>query len=102
MRRSLRGSFVKINNSMKIKPLDFVKTRAGNIALVTEVSNTQGMYTASVTFIGTPVNYDYNAWHAFENLEYIDNLPNILARGLQHPFSSGKDFTASIFKRETQ
>ena len=81
-----------------MKPLDFVRIKAGNIALVTEINvMQQGGLQASVTFIGKPVGYDYNAWHHEEDLEVIDSLPRLLSIGLCHPFGSGKEQAKQAF-----
>lgn len=69
------------------KPLDIVKTKAGTIALVTEVSDKK----CSVSFITEPTCYDYNAWHDFEELEYLNNIPSLLANGLAHPMGLNGD-----------
>jgi len=36
-----------------MKPLDFIKTKKGNISTITEVSISQGVLTASIEFLGT-------------------------------------------------
>ena len=81
-----------------MKPLDFVRTKAGNIALVVEVNTRQqGGLQASVSFIGEPTNYDYNAWHDEEDLEVINSLPRLLSLRLCHPFGQGKEPAKAAF-----
>ena len=72
-----------------MKPLDFVKTPKGNIAIITETNNLGAQ--ASITFIGrqNPDN-EKNAWWYSNELEVIDNLPLLLAYSTAHPFGQGR------------
>jgi len=67
-----------------MKPLDFVKTKKGNIGMITEVSTTQGRRSASISFLGTFEDEKY-AWWGKDEFEIIDNLPDLLSRNLKHP-----------------
>jgi hypothetical protein len=71
-----------------VKPLDFVKTPKGNIAIITEVSGGE----ASIEFIGEPPigKREHNAWWDFDELKLIDSLPNLMARTMSHPFGTGR------------
>jgi hypothetical protein len=71
-----------------MKPLDFVKTRKGNLGMITEVSTCQGNLTASVAFLGT-FEGEKTAWWGADELEVVDNLPDLLSRNLNHPFGTG-------------
>lgn len=79
-----------------MKPLDFVKTPKGNIALVTE-TNEKGKQ-ASITFIGceNPDN-EQNAWWDDSELTVIDSLPYLLSRSTCHPFGSGESDSEHFF-----
>lgn len=70
-----------------MKPLDFVKTPKGNFAIIQEVSESG----ASIEFIGEvpKFNREKSAWWDVEELQIIDNLPNLLARTMAHPFGTG-------------
>jgi len=83
----------------KMQPLDFVRTKeGGHIGIITEVSRTQGIRSASIEFIGGPY-YETSEsgglsmclksawWHADE-FEIIDSLPDLLSRELKHPFGN--------------
>lgn len=74
-----------------MKPLDFVKTKAGNIGIITEVQGGLGEESASISFLNS-FNTHYEektAWWKKNELEVIDNLPDILSRNLKHPFGTG-------------
>jgi hypothetical protein len=80
-----------------MKPLDFVKTPKGNIALVTETNN--GGKMASIAFIGggNPSG-EHNAWwRECDGLIVIDSLPRILALNTAHPFGTGRDDVKLFF-----
>lgn len=78
-----------------LKPLDFVKTPDGSFGIVTEITNGSGY---SILFIG-PSNGEKNAWwYPGEGLEYLDNLPKVLAVGLCHPFGNGRKYAEEAFK----
>lgn len=86
----------------RLKPLDFVKTPSGNIAIVTEVNAVnydQTKQQASITFIGEqlPGTNDYNSWWAEEDLQIIDSLPRILSMCMKHPFGNGKEKVDEYF-----
>ena len=60
-----------------MKPLDFVKTPRGNIAIITET--TAGGTKASVMFLGgQKTSSEKSAWWDETELEVIDNLPRLL------------------------
>jgi hypothetical protein len=87
---------MKIHEKRSIKPLDFVKTPKGNIAMIKEVneyskSDNGRSNQYSIIFLGggNP-NQERNAWWYQSELEVIDNLPSLLARNLIHPFGCGK------------
>lgn len=80
-----------------MKPLDFVKTPKGGIAIITEVNFGQGLdYSSdydqcSISFIGDNDTGEKNAWwDNSDGLVVIDNLAALLARKLIHPFGKGK------------
>lgn len=70
-----------------MKPLDFVKTKKGNIALVTEVRDTQGELNASIRFLEKlePGYGEKNAWWTEDELTIIGSLPDLLSQNLSHP-----------------
>jgi hypothetical protein len=76
-----------------LKPLDFVKTPKGNIAIVTEINEKDygSGISVSIEFLGggNPTG-EKNAWWDMDELAVVDNLPSLLARNLVHPFGSGK------------
>lgn len=83
--------------TLGLKPLDFVKTPKGAIALVTETNN--GGKEASISFIGggNPT-YEKNAWwKAGEGLIKIDSLPWLIARATAHPFGRGLEDAKNVF-----
>ena len=71
-----------------MKPLDFVKTKMGNIGMITEVSTSQGMLAASVEFLHG-FKGEKSAWWEADEFEIIDNLPDLLSRTLIHPYGIG-------------
>lgn len=83
-----------------MKPLDFVRTPKGNVALITE-TNGEGS-AASITFIGHPNPMEHNAWWIEAELTVLDNLPRMLARGMCHPFGQGEDDAVAAFPGELQ
>lgn len=81
-----------------MKPLDFVRTPNGAIAIVTETNMTQGHHIACIDFIGTNLTQERNAWWYEEELQVIDSLPHLLARELAHPFGRGLEMADKFFK----
>ena len=74
----------------EIKPLDFVLTPGGNIALVDETNGDAGSIEVSITFINPEHGEERNAWWREEELKVINSLPYILANGIRHPFGKGQ------------
>lgn len=72
-----------------IRPLDFVLTPKGNIALVDETNGDDESVEVSITFINPEHGGERNAWWREEELKIINSLPYILADGMRHPFGSG-------------
>jgi hypothetical protein len=75
---------------IKLRPLDFVRTPGGGIALVSEV-NPSG--DASITYLGggNP-SHEKNAWwYPHEGLVVLDSLPRLLAGMMHHPFGLNRD-----------
>lgn len=70
-----------------MKPLDFIKTKRGDIGMITEVSEHEDGNTASIEFLGTFEGYKTAWWHKHE-FEIIDNLPDLLSRELAHPMGT--------------
>lgn len=84
-----------------MKPLDFVRTPKGNVALITETyTRNDGRQQASIMFIGHPNPMEHNAWHDEADLTVIDNLPRMMARGMRHPFGQGEDDAVAAFPGE--
>ena len=73
----------------EIRPLDFVLTPEGNIALVDETNENDGLIEVSITFINPEHGRERNAWWKEEDLKIINSLPYILADGMRHPFGKG-------------
>ena len=73
----------------EIRPLDFVLTPEGNIALVDETNGDAGSIEVSITFINPEHGEEYNSWWKEEDLKVINSLPYILANGMRHPFGKG-------------
>lgn len=84
----------------KIKPLDFVKTPKGNIAIVTEIHEKDygSGIDVCVEFLGggNPSN-EHNAWWDSSELKVVDNLPSLLSRNLAHPFGDGEEPALKIY-----
>lgn len=78
----------------KIQPLDFVRTPEGAIAFVIE--GTQKHLSIDYFGGGNPTG-EKNAWWDGDELEYLDNLPSLLARNLPHPFTDGDKESLEIF-----
>ena len=74
----------------EIRPLDFVLTPGGNIALVNETNEDNGLINVSITFINPEHGEEHNAWWREEDLKVINSLPYILANGMRHPFGKGQ------------
>ena len=72
-----------------IRPLDFVLTPKGNIALVDETNGDDESVEVSITFINPEHGGERNAWWREEELKVINSLPYILADGMRHPFGRG-------------
>ena len=72
-----------------IRPLDFVLTPKGNIALVNETNGDDESVEVSITFINPEHGEERNAWWREEELKVINSLPYILANGMRHPFGRG-------------
>jgi hypothetical protein len=102
------------------RPLDIVKTPAGQVGLVTECScqlpgnhgnnpeaqlawlrewsETADFYRSySVRIFGANDAGEKSAWYDPDELTVIDSLPRVLAKGLEHAFSSGDQFTELHF-----
>lgn len=75
-----------------MKPLDFVKTPNGNVAMVVETNSVaaDGYRTAVIAFVGRNVDNERLAWWGENELVVIDNLPRLLAHNMSHPFGTGK------------
>jgi len=59
--------------------------------MITEVSTTQGINTASIEFLNPfqgqgEGQENMTAWWHEDEIEIIDNLPDLLSRELKHPF----------------
>jgi hypothetical protein len=67
------------------KPLDFVETPEGAVAII---SNVDYEGKASIEFLYEPHGDEPNAWWNPGMLEVINSLPRLLARMAAHPFSS--------------
>lgn len=85
-----------------MKPLDFVKTPKGAIAMITEVQLPDGnisWHQCSISFLGggNPTQEKNAWWTEDDGLILIDNLPSLLARNLAHPFSSHKEDATLIY-----
>lgn len=79
------------------KPLDFVKTKCGNIGIVSEVNESQPDYwTCSVDFIEPNTDLK-SAWWTCDEIEVVNNLPRMLSLRLCHPFGSGKELAKNSY-----
>ena len=68
-----------------MKPLDFIRTKDGDVGMITEVSTTQGINSASIEFLNC-FKGNKSAWWSVDEFEIVDNLPDLLSRELKHPF----------------
>lgn len=75
----------------EIKPLDFVLTPKGDLALVKETHQTQNTQVqCSIIYINKLHHEDtMNAWWCESELKVVNSLPLLLAEGLCHPFGHG-------------
>ena len=90
-----------------MKPLDFVRTPKGNIAIITETTGKGSQ--ASISFIGEEnPDGERNAWwgeagkpdvyHTEDDrLIVIDSLSHLLSRNTAHPFGHGRDDAKFFF-----
>ena len=81
----------------EIRPLDFVLTPGGNIALVSETSEDNESILVAITFINPEHGKERNAWWNEEDLKVINSLPYILADGMAHPFGKGQIIAKKYF-----
>lgn len=82
-----------------MRPLDFVRTPKGNIALITE-TNSHGLQ-ASISFIGKQNrDNEKNAWWDEKELEVIDTLPHLIAVNMCHPFGRGREDVEEYYSRK--
>ena len=86
-----------------MKPLDFVKTPKGAIAIIKETYGNGRE--ASISFLGggSPTGEKNAWWGESDGLEVIDNLPHLLSKMSCHPFGAGMEDvenTYPITKRE--
>jgi len=79
-----------------MKPLDFVKTQKGNIALITEIEYFDGISQASIEFLEGNVN-ERSAWWYENELEVINSLPLILSLSLCHQSGQGRENAENSF-----
>ena len=74
-----------------MKPLDFIRTKAGNIGMITEVTTLPGIagkesnHRASIEFF-LPYKGEKVAWWSSHEFDVIDNLPDLLSRKLASPY----------------
>ena len=74
-----------------MRPLDFIKTKAGNIGMITEVDTLPGIagkesaHRASIEFF-LPYQGEKVAWWSSHEFDVIDNLPDLLSRELSSRF----------------
>ena len=85
-----------------MQPLDFIRTKAGSIGMITETNN-KGTQ-ASVDFIykvkPDGLNGEKNAWWKEEELEILTSLPLLLSEATCHPFGKGQEDAEYFFNRE--
>lgn len=81
-----------------LKPLDFVLTPKGNIALVVETHEYKSGVEASLAFINPDHDNEYNAWWSEKQLTVINSLPYLLASEMRHPFGNGQESVDKYFK----
>ena len=79
-----------------MRPLDFIKTKAGNIGMITEVNTLPGLagesnHRASIEFL-LPYKGKKVAWWSDHEFDVIDNLPDLLSRKLSSPFDRLQPF----------
>lgn len=88
-------------NKKTLKPLDFVKTPKGSLAIISEVNfMAEDSYRQfSIEFLGDS-NNERCAWWSESELEYLDNLPSLLARTILHPFGSGRKPAEFFYPKE--
>lgn len=67
-----------------MRPLDFIRTKTGEVGLITEV-NVSG---ANVEFFKIYGDNLKVAWYEEDEIEIIDNLADLLSRELAHPFGN--------------
>lgn len=81
-----------------MKPLDFVRTPKGAIAMVVEVNEVDGRTDASISYIGggNPTK-EKNAWWREDELQVIDNFPQLVSREMAHPMGKGKEYAEKAF-----
>lgn len=87
---------------LDLKPLDFVKTPGGGIAIVKEthdfiyIDGKPHHKEASLTYIYDP-SHERTAWWDERELAILTSLPRILADTMRHPFGDGyKDAKAAF------
>ncbi len=78
-----------------MKPLDFVRTPKGGIALVRETNN--GGRSAAIEFVDGNPHRERCAWWDAHELTVTSSLPLLLANGLAHPFGRGRSDAAEFF-----
>ena len=76
-----------------MRPLDLVRTKKGDIGLITEVKSYKAVsgkivWSASIEFLKC-FDEPKTAWWDEDEIEIIDNLPNLLSRELAHPIGTG-------------
>ena len=71
-----------------MKPLDFVRTPKGALALVVE-TNEAGRE-ASIEYICRCETGEHNAWWDKSDLTVIDSLPRLIASRIAHPNGNGQ------------
>lgn len=82
-----------------MRALDFVKTPDGSIAMIGE-TNDEGEQ-ASIWYIyRSPGCNNKCAWFYKNELEVIGSLPELLARGLAHPFGKGRSDVEKFFGKD--
>lgn len=80
-----------------MKALDIVRTPKGAIGIVNE---TQSNGNASIDYLDENPHHEKSAWWYPGELQVVNNLPNILARAMIHPFSSHHDVANNAFPVE--
>ena len=78
-----------------MRPLDFVKTPKGGLAIIKEIGRNGD---ASIEYLkGMNPGQEHNAWWPLGSLVVIDSLPWILSRTMRHPFGNGAEQADAIF-----